>query len=570
MEAPRRIERTTQDGFYLVAAARFNRLEDVLSALLLNSVEEGASSVHIAWEDESGSMFVSDNGGGFPETVLRSLDQRRATSTKPAKAGQSLLLISSVARITIAHNGRPVLALGGQQGPFINREQTCVSVTSLFARTPVRLRTVDPAMIRPTVVDMAVAYPSVRYTVEMLGQVETVGPFLGRPAALRWAIGVPEEEQVVEAGHRGLYVLMVTVPASVRCQICLYNGKRFDDPKIRTAVINQVKDRGMLKNAHLATSGRFVTFVTCSDQPVVPAEKVAELVDACLDALSPESESSDVPDATAGDSDDVLGDQRPGHSRASILNGMNLFGNSFKSHGRLTQSLGSKEPRLTQQQRADIIPSMPSNPIDRVSLSDLTAVGQFADSFIVCSHASKLFFIDQHAAAERVNLELLLDELLAAKPIVVPRSEATPLRVGHSLCTHCGSGQIVTRVRRPLGQVTLDTPWLIDPVLARRSAYFERWGWRFDRDTVTAVPVIYGVILDRVAYLQDSLQDSGVPSIIHQIVLSRSCRMSIKANQPLTLADCAKVVADLADCRCPWYCAHGRPTIVPGPAVKVE
>ncbi|KAG0368069.1 DNA mismatch repair protein [Gamsiella multidivaricata] len=55
----------------------------------------------------------------------------------------------------------------------------------------------------------------------------------------------------------------------------------------------------------------------------------------------------------------------------------------------------------------------------------------------------------------------------------------------------------------------------------------------------------------------------GCPRGILDIVNSKACRGAIMFNDKLSLAQCEGVVRSLAECKFPFQCAHGRPSIVP-------
>lgn len=55
----------------------------------------------------------------------------------------------------------------------------------------------------------------------------------------------------------------------------------------------------------------------------------------------------------------------------------------------------------------------------------------------------------------------------------------------------------------------------------------------------------------------------GCPQGILDMINSRACRSSIMFNDPLSQAECANLVKQLAECAFPFQCAHGRPSMAP-------
>jgi len=53
------------------------------------------------------------------------------------------------------------------------------------------------------------------------------------------------------------------------------------------------------------------------------------------------------------------------------------------------------------------------------------------------------------------------------------------------------------------------------------------------------------------------------PRELHELVNSKACRGAIMFNDSLSVAQCTRLVRDLADTAFPFQCAHGRPSLVP-------
>ncbi|KAJ2749396.1 DNA mismatch repair protein, partial [Coemansia nantahalensis] len=51
---------------------------------------------------------------------------------------------------------------------------------------------------------------------------------------------------------------------------------------------------------------------------------------------------------------------------------------------------------------------------------------------------------------------------------------------------------------------------------------------------------------------------AALPSIVVETARSIACRGAITFNESLSVGECRAVVARLARCRFPWFCAHGR------------
>jgi DNA mismatch repair protein MLH3 len=56
---------------------------------------------------------------------------------------------------------------------------------------------------------------------------------------------------------------------------------------------------------------------------------------------------------------------------------------------------------------------------------------------------------------------------------------------------------------------------------------------------------------------------SVVPPSVQRVLNSRACRSAIMFGDELTYSQCRQMLAKLAECKAPFQCAHGRPTVTP-------
>lgn len=167
-------------------------------------------------------------------------------------------------------------------------------------------------------------------------------------------------------------------------------------------------------------------------------------------------------------------------------------------------------------------------------LPHLRPLGQFADSYLIAVGPDAVYLVDQHAAHERVFFEAF------ERPAPARR--------------------------------------LLEPALLQLSADEER-RWRgladgLRRLGVDAEPFGAGALLiravpagldtDPVSALADVLAraEAGPDTLLAARRALAACKAAIKAGQRLALADQEALLAQLAACRQPYTCPHGRPTIL--------
>ncbi len=180
-------------------------------------------------------------------------------------------------------------------------------------------------------------------------------------------------------------------------------------------------------------------------------------------------------------------------------------------------------------------------------LGPIRLLGQYRDSFLVAEGEEGLVLIDQHVAHERVRYERFLARLESGMPAsqsllepvvfeaspdeaaLLSGSEALFSDVGVSVSELCGRAVLVTATPPET------------PAASVRPAL---------RD-----------YLARVAALPEGPAPS---SALRREVLAASlaCRGAITINHRLAPAEAARLLDDLAACRDPWTCPHGRPILL--------
>ncbi|CAG8513295.1 10524_t:CDS:2 [Paraglomus brasilianum] len=256
-------------------------------------------------------------------------------------------------------------------------------------------------------------------------------------------------------------------------------------------------------------------------------------------------------------------------------------------------------------------------------LKSVKVIGQVDDKFIACklqcsdthtssNGSSTLILVDQHAADERIRVEMLLKEFCEYDS---DQAKATDSRLGISI--------VETIHLNPPVKVSLSTREAL--VAQRFIDQFNKWGIYFASQStlqtfdttstaeldisphfsrlndhvtehVTHLPrmiadkcvadsrVLQGIIRQHLYWLEDtggigvSVDDDGgyteseeewpnmirrCPRGILDIINSKACRGAIMFNDKLSRENCIELVSKLAECMFPFQCAHGRPSMIP-------
>ncbi|KAL8960428.1 MAG: hypothetical protein Q9183_005467 [Haloplaca sp. 2 TL-2023] len=214
-----------------------------------------------------------------------------------------------------------------------------------------------------------------------------------------------------------------------------------------------------------------------------------------------------------------------------------------------------------------------------------------------------LVLIDQHAADERIRVESFLAELCAepspeanrmtcarnqisaVATILLPKAlhlqiKSNEQRLFETYAQHFANWGIMYNLTSPVvktGPTSRESPTLVvsalPSVIAERCRLepkvlvdlLRKEVWKLDengsRKPQSQAPrgETGNGWLDRI---------TSCPQGILDLLNSRACRSAIMFNDELDKSECEILVQRLAQCKCPFQCAHGRPSMVPLGAVR--
>lgn len=519
----------------IAAGEVVTRPASVVTELVENALDAGANSVEIAVENAGLDLVrVTDDGRGMTEADARLAVERHATSkihdVEDVKRvatlgfrGEALPSIAQVARLELTTKaaesgaaGTRVVVDGGEKTtePAGRAIGTTVSVTDLFANTPVRRKSLatpkrEFARISETVSDYALTHPDVRFS--LTHDDRTVLSTPGSASYTDAVLGVYDREaagQSTEFGPEGgsgddrssdgvsvsglvVYPSITrATPAHVTTAI---NGRALDDTTVRNAVT-----RGY---GSLLPGDRYPIAVV---DVALPPERV----DVNVHPSKEEVAFAD-PDAVA-----------EGVGRA------------------VSAALATQDLAHTGEIAFDFDSSL-GEPAGESAFDAVSVIGQFRDLYLLCEADDDLLVVDQHAAHERINFERLreaLDGGIDAVPI-----EPTQLSL--------------TAAEAALVEANADT---LDALGFR----IESAGGTY---RATGLPAPLGRVAEPSAVhdVLDAFLAGDEPANPREELLKDvACHPSLKAGGSLTGEDAARLVERLGACEQPFACPHGRPTVL--------
>jgi DNA mismatch repair protein MutL len=190
-----------------------------------------------------------------------------------------------------------------------------------------------------------------------------------------------------------------------------------------------------------------------------------------------------------------------------------------------------------------------SSQFEQVFGSGLKILGQVHHTFILCDTPRGLAIIDQHVAHERILYERFRN-----------------------------AGR-----ERPMPTQPLLSPQIVEfdarsaPLIEELLPELERMGFRMEPFGVRAfllrsVPVAIGR-KNPLKFLQSLADEASegmgasslagkVEALRESVWIMASCKMAVKAGDPLSQAEMQKLISDLAEVENPYLCPHGRPITV--------
>ncbi len=545
-----RIRRLPEHLINKIAAGEVvERPASVVKELVENALDADARSVSVDVRDGGAALVrVTDDGIGMTDDELTLALERHATSKIAADAdldaiatlgfrGEALPAICAVARFTItsrargAGDGTRVAGAGGeiaQRLTVATDAGTTVDVTDLFFNTPARLKflkatATELAQSLRTLTQLALAHPGVHLRVTSNGRStlnappakdlrDRVGALWGWDVAGR-LLAIDRHEHAI--GVRGLASPPDFTRGGRDDVITLVNGRPVRDPALFQAVVQAY--RPLLPRDRFPLVVLSVTLPHADvDVNVHPTKAwvrfrhprlVQEMIGAALGETL--RRRAVVPGVTPGfdaSAPSPLTDAPAGTTLVGDAGQAPLFAETAAPY---TPSLGR-------------------------------VLGQVQDTFIVAASDSEVFFLDQHAAHERVIFERLQAELTAGAPVSQALLFGEPLDLAPGARTQLG----------------------------RWRGALERLGFAFDErgESVVLRAVPAALKGEEPRRLMEAMVDELAGPKAGEPVLDRalafvSCRAAIKANTPLAREEMERLLTELSATSTPYFCPHGRPTM---------
>ena len=581
----------------IAAGEVIERPASVVKELVENALDAGATDIHIEARGGGRQLLrVSDNGSGIYADEVEMALTRHATSKLRTLEdleriltlgfrGEALSSIAAVSRLNLLTRsvdetaGSQVRVEGGvvrSHKDVGSPQGTIITVEGLFFNTPARLKflkadNTERRHITSVVMNYALAYPQVRFTLEQDGRetLHTDGTGYLSDALVK-LFGVDDFKRMVEieaepdprSGRMPVTVRGYTSEPDFsrgdRTRILLFvNGRAVQDSKIAYAVIQAYHTFLM--------NGRYPVAVLMLDVPpadldvnVHPTKAEVRFRDpnAVFTAVQRAvrravvSRASPLADVRGG----AMRSAQPEQQTAWQTNlgaveqqrqlDMNGYIEDAGQYARAAGAIGLRDRYNAADDDPTAIPEGIGAPRKPRTLPLLRVVGQVSAAYIVAEGPSGMYLVDQHAAHERILYEAFMAAYQQQEPVSQQVLDAQTVQLAPT-------------------DVKLIEEYM--PVLEGVGFQLEPFGPNMF--TVRAVPAMLAdanpqaVVASIVSDLE--LGDAPGEGAIEDKIVRRICKqVAVKAGQVLSTDEMQNLIRQLERCESPHTCPHGRPTIL--------
>ena len=567
----------------IAAGEVVERCLNVVKELVENSIDAESTEIKINLIDSgTKKIVVSDNGIGMNKedatlafsrhatSKLKDLDDLFNISTLGFR-GEALPSIASVSHIYLQTSkdgvGTSISLNGGVIESVENSDLsvgTTIEVRDLFYNTPVRLKYLknlytELALIIEYVNKMALSYPSIRFVLtnndkELLNTsgdgnlLKVIYAVYGIDVTKKMIEISGENDDYVISGYIGYpeiaktsrNVITTLVNGRViknldlnRCLIDCYHTYIPKDkfPMIVLNIdvdpilidINIHPQKMDIKFSKMESLKELITKVISSklkEVLLVPHANIRDLntIYEVEDSLPLNTINYDI-----DEEEETVKEKTPNLEELSFD-----FDNDNKITGTKTEEVVEEEKEEETNYR----------------IKEMIPVGIVHKTYIIAENSSGMYIIDQHAAAERINYEKVLNALLKDDykiiDLLVPIRLEYPKDEFIRIKEHMDILKSIGIALEEFGDNTFI-------VRSHPTWFFEG----YERE---AIEKIITITLEKGEFDKEKF--------IYKTASTMACKMSIKANDYLDLSSAKILLDNLRGCDNPFTCPHGRPTII--------
>lgn len=558
----------------IAAGEVIEKTMNVVKELVENSIDAGATTIKIDLLDSGvGEIIVTDDGVGMDREDATLAFSRHATSKLKSLndlfnieslgfRGEALPSIAAVSNVTLKTSngevGTEVNIVGGKINYVKSADLakgTKFIVRDLFYNTPVRLKYlknlyVELANITEYVNKMALSYPNIKFVLtnnnKQLLNTEGHGNLLkvinniyGVEAAKKMVkIDASNDDYVIKG-----YICYPEISKPNRSSIITFvNGRYIRNNELNRTITEAYHTYLMIDKFPIVVINIEVDpiLVDINIHPTkmdIKFSKMDTLKSLITDIISKTlRELTLIPKAKHEEI-------KPSPITSySVSEEPSVYNDNYKDYDKVEEVRLDFDSTLNNNEETFEEIEEPNKPAER--LKKMYPVGLVHGTYIICENEDGMYIIDQHAAAERINYEKYFTEMKKVKhdttallvPIKIELPTDEAIRLKHNIGVLLDMGFEIEEFGINTFIVRVHPTWL--PTYMAEEA----------------IRKIINIVIEKGEF------DYG--KFIEHVAITLACKMSIKANDFITMEDIEILLENLRNTKNPFTCPHGRPTII--------
>ena len=557
----------------IAAGEVVERCLNVVKELVENSIDAKSSKIRVTLKD-SGilEITVADDGVGMDEDDATLAFSRHATSKLKSLndlfhiaslgfRGEALPSIASVSKVELRTSTNDIgtyLYLEG--GQLIKKERyplekgTTITVKNLFYNTPVRLKylkslSTELSLIIDYMNKMALSYPNIKFILENNDKelLNTTGD--GNLLKVIYAVyGIDVAKKMIEInGENDDYVISgyVSYPEAAKTSrnvmTTLVNGRVIKNQALNRAILDTYhtyipKDKYPVIVINISVDPILVDINIHPQKMDIKFSKLDELLSLVTSLIEKKlKEILLIPHASVRNVETIyeVEDSLPLEKPKSIFDD----DNDIKIEKEVEEVTFDFQTDSEQPIKDEI-------PHEEYRIKKMHPLGIIHKTFIVAENEEGMYLIDQHAIAERINYEKFMKELSRedkdTTDLLVPIKLEYPKDEFLKIKEYLDVLKSIGVYLEEFGDHTF---------LVRRHPTFIYKGREKD-----SIEKIISILLEKGTFSKEKF--------IEKTATTLACRLSIKANDYISLEEADYLLETIRTCENPFTCPHGRPTII--------
>ena len=546
---------------------------NVVKELVENSIDAKSDEIEISLIDSGvKEIIVSDNGIGMEEDDAKMAFQRHATSKLKnlddlfyieslGFRGEALPSIASVSNVRLKTSDGEVgtlVSLKGGEEITVERcdlqKGTTITVSDLFYNTPVRLKYlknlyVELANIVEYVNKMALSYPNIKFTLinndKVLLSTDGSGDLL-KVIYQIYGVDINKKMVSIDGENDDYYVSgFISYPEVTKSNrnsiTTLVNGRVIKNNELNKIIVDSYhtyipKDKFPVIVLNIDVDPILIDINIHPTKMDIKFSKMEALKDLVESLITKKlKELVLIPNISVRDVSNISEVKNQIKKTEDVKD----IETKYVEEISFDFSIGEDVSNYVEDNREDIVDE--NKAVYRIK--EMIPKGIVYSTYIIAENEDGMFIIDQHAAAERINYEKVLNalkenivivDLLVPIKIELPSHEYLIVRNNFSILEEYGF------ICEEFG---------INTILIRSHP-----NWIFDDVAEECVRKVVDIIATKEAFDFDQF--------VWRMASTMACRMSIKANDYISYDDQIYLLNELRKCENPFTCPHGRPTII--------